>query len=413
MRDVAGLDARAQGPALHGVGEDHGRRAGVLGRGLVGGVDLAIVVAAATELGEIVVGQVLDQLAQPRVRAEEVLADIGATGHRELLELPVERLVHLLDEQAVHVAGEQVVPLATPDDLDHVPARAAEGRFEFLDDLAVAAHRAVEPLQVGVDHEGQVVEALTRGDVECAEQFGLVRLPIAEERPDARIRGIEQPAVVEVAVVASLVDGADRAETHRDRGELPELGHQARVRVGTEPLPGDGLAPEVVELVDAEPTLEERPRIDPGRGVALVEDLVAAAALVLAPEEVVEADLVERGRGGVRREMAAESREPVVRAEDHGHGIPADQPSDPALHVLVTREGRLLLRADRVDVARLGQRREPDLELASALEQLVDDEPGARLALVGHDLVERAHPVLGLVGIDVRELVLEFIEVHR
>ena len=31
----------------------------------------------------------------------------------------------------------------------------------------------------------------------------------------------------------------------------------------------------------------------PGRGVALVEDLVAAAAVVLAPEEVVEADLVE------------------------------------------------------------------------------------------------------------------------
>ena len=160
--DVAGLDARAERPALDRVGEDHRRRAGVLGRGLVRGVDLAVVVAAAAELGQVVVGQVLDELREPRVGPEEVLADVGAAGDRELLELAVERLVHLLDEQAVDVAGEQVVPLAAPDDLDDVPAGAAERRLELLDDLAVAAHRAVEPLQVAVDDEGQVVEALAR-----------------------------------------------------------------------------------------------------------------------------------------------------------------------------------------------------------------------------------------------------------
>ena len=38
-----------------------------------------------------------------------------------------------------------------PQDLDHVPARAEEQRFELLDDLAVAAHRPVEALQVAVD----------------------------------------------------------------------------------------------------------------------------------------------------------------------------------------------------------------------------------------------------------------------
>ena len=166
--DVAGLDARAQGPALDRLGEDHRRRALVLGRGLVGGVDLAVVVAAAAQLGEVVVGEVLDQLAEARVRSEEVLADVRAAGHRELLELAVEGLVHLLDEDAVHVAGEQVVPLAGPDDLDDVPAGAAERRLELLDDLAVAADRAVEPLQVAVDDERQVVEALAGGDVERA-----------------------------------------------------------------------------------------------------------------------------------------------------------------------------------------------------------------------------------------------------
>ncbi len=175
---------------------------------------------------------------EPRIRPEEVLADVRAAGDRELLELAVERLVHLLDEDAVDVAGEQVVPLAAPDDLDDVPAGAAEDRLELLDDLAVAADRAVEPLQVAVDDEGQVVEALAGGDVEGAERLGLVRLAVAEERPDARAGRVDQAAVVEVAVEARLVDRADRPEAHRDRRELPEVGHQARVRVGGQALAG-------------------------------------------------------------------------------------------------------------------------------------------------------------------------------
>ena len=226
-------------PALDGLGEDDGRRALVLGRGLVRGVDLAVVVAAAAELGEVVVGEVLDELAQARVRPEEVLADVGAAGDRELLELAVERVVHLLDEDAVDVAGEQLVPLARPDDLDDVPAGAAEDRLELLDDLAVAADRAVEALQVAVDDEGQVVEALAGRDVERAERLGLVGLAVAEERPDARLRRVEQAAVLEVAVEAGLVDRADRAEAHRDRRVLPEVRHQARVRVGAQALAGD------------------------------------------------------------------------------------------------------------------------------------------------------------------------------
>ncbi len=177
---------------------------------------------------------------------------------------------------------------------------------------------------------------------------------------------------------------------------------------------GDGarLAPEVVELVDAQPALEERPGVDARSGVTLVEDLVAALVAVLATEEMVEADLVQRRSGRVGREVAADAGELVVGAQDHRHRVPADQPADPALHLLVAREVRLLLGADGVDVARLGQRRQPDLELARPLEQLVDDESGARLAFLGHDLIEGRDPVVGLVGVDVGQLVLELVEIH-
>ena len=113
--DVARLDARPEGPALDRVGEDDRRRADVLGRRLVGRVDLAAVVAAAAELRQVVVGEVLGEPAETRVRPEEVLADVGAAGDGVLLELAVERVVHLLDEDAVDVARQEVVPFATPD----------------------------------------------------------------------------------------------------------------------------------------------------------------------------------------------------------------------------------------------------------------------------------------------------------
>ncbi len=69
VRDVAARDPGTERPTLQGLGEDHGRRSGVGDGGRVRGVDLAIVVAATTELGEVVIGQVLDELAQARIRA--------------------------------------------------------------------------------------------------------------------------------------------------------------------------------------------------------------------------------------------------------------------------------------------------------------------------------------------------------
>ena len=222
-----------------------------------------------------------------------------------------------------------------------------------------------------------------------------------------------ETAVLEIAVVARLVDRADRPEAHRHRRELPELGHEPRVRVRAEALAGHRLAAEVIELVDRQSPFEEGAGVDAGRRMALVEDLVAARAAVLAAEEVVEADLVQRRRRGIRREVAADPGELGVRPEDHRDRVPADEPADAPLHLLVARERRFLFGADRVDVAGLGQRREADLQLAGALEQLVDDEPGAGLTLVGDDLVERGDPVVGFGGIDVGQLVLELVEVHH
>ena len=160
-------------------------RALVLDRRLVGVVDLDRIVAAERHLLQLVVRQVLDHVEQPRVGAPEVLAHVGAGRDGVLLVLAVDDLAHALDEQAVAILREQRIPLAAPDDLDDVPAGAAERRFELLDDLAVAAHRAVEPLQVAVDDEDEVVELLARRQRDRAERL--------RARRSRRRRGTPRP----------------------------------------------------------------------------------------------------------------------------------------------------------------------------------------------------------------------------
>src|SRR5450756_2432619 len=228
--------------------------------------------APAAELREVVIREVLNQLAETWVRPEEVLSDIGPAGDRVLLEVAVEGVVHLLDEDALDIAGEEIVPLPCPDHLDDVPTGPAEGRLQLLDDLAVAADRPVEPLEVAVDDEGQVVEAFARSEAERAERLRLIGLAVAEESPDPGLGGVKLGSVLEITVEVGLVDGRYRPEPHTDGRELPEVRQQARMRVGRQTHARDRLATEVVELILRQATLEEGTGVDSRRGVPLVED---------------------------------------------------------------------------------------------------------------------------------------------
>ena len=86
-----------------------------------------------------------------------MLADVGAGFHDEFLVFAVDQFAHALDEQAFGVAVEDGIPLAAPENFDDVPARAAEGGFELLNNLPVATDGAVQALQVAIDDENQIV----------------------------------------------------------------------------------------------------------------------------------------------------------------------------------------------------------------------------------------------------------------
>ena len=194
-----------------------------------------------------------------------------------------------------------------PQALDDVPAGAAEVGLELLDDLAVAAHGAVEPLQVAVDDEDQVVEPLASGERDRAERLRLVHLAVAAEHPDlARLR-VGEAAAMQVAQEARLIDRHQRPEAHRHRGKLPEVGHQPGMRIGRQALAADLLA-EVQELLFGQPPFEEGAGVDARRAVALEIDEVAAVLVVGGMPEMHEAGVVERRRRLEARDMAAELR---------------------------------------------------------------------------------------------------------
>ena len=161
--NILALTCFAQAISFNGFGEDDGWGALVRYGLMVGGVYLFGVVAAAAHLLQLIVGVVFDHFGQLRVGAEEVFANIVAVGNRVFLVLAVDDLVHAVGQATVVVLFEQRVPVVTPDNFDDIPVGPAEGGFKFLDDLAIAAYRAVEALQVAVNDPDEIVEVLARG----------------------------------------------------------------------------------------------------------------------------------------------------------------------------------------------------------------------------------------------------------
>ena len=218
---------------------------------------------------------------------------------------------------------------------------------------------------------------------------------------------------MQVAVEAGLIQRRQRAEAHADRRELPELRHQARVRIAAQPFAVTAdLATEMIEVVLAQSTFEECPGVDARCGVALEVDVVAGIAVVLAAEEVVEAGLVQCCAAGERAEVAADSLGVLVGLDDHHRCVPADIGTDALFQVLIAGEPWLVLAWDGVDVGRTDRRRETDLALASAFEQLAEQEPGSSLAVRVDHAVEAFQPLLRLGRVDVGKLVDESVKDH-
>ena len=109
-----------------------------------------------------------DELEGFGILTEKLAAHESAALGLVRLVLAVDAFSHQLDEPAALVAFQQRVPVGTPKHFDDIPAVAIESGFQFLNDAAIAAHRAVKPLQVAVNDEDQVVEFFARRQIDRA-----------------------------------------------------------------------------------------------------------------------------------------------------------------------------------------------------------------------------------------------------
>ncbi len=360
----------------------------MLHRPLVGVVNLLRIVAAAGQSMQFVIAHVGDQLQQLRILAEEFAANVFPALRLVALIFAVDRLFHPLQENAGFVASKQLVPIGAPDHLDDVPAGAAKSSFQFLDDLAIAAHRAIEALQIAVHHEDQVVQLLARSQGQRTHRLGLVGLAIADERPHFALGLRNDAAILQIAHEARLIDRVERADTHRHRGESPEVGQQPGMRIRRQPRSAAQFVAEVLYLLFTEPAFQKSARVNAGRRVALEVNEVAGLIAVAGMEEVIEADLEQRGQRGVGRDVAADAGILLVLPMHHGHRVPADQALDAPLQLTIAGIGNFFLDRNGVDVGRVQLHRNFDTRLACSLDQSLKQFAAAVSPFVIHHLLE-------------------------
>ena len=164
---VTRLEVGTKSVTLNGLCQNNGRTSLSLQRFFVCSVDLLVVVTAAANSPDFVIGQVGNELLGFGVLAVEVLTDVTAVFTAEVLIVAVQSLVQQLDELTALVLSEKLVHLGAPDNLDDMPSSAAEESFEFLDDFPITTHGTVETLQVAVHYKGQVVEFFVSRELQC------------------------------------------------------------------------------------------------------------------------------------------------------------------------------------------------------------------------------------------------------
>ena len=405
VRGHPALGRNAHPVALLGVRQDDGGLTVMAGRRCIRRMNLHQIVPAALQAVDLLVGHPLRQPRQFFVLAEEVVAVETAVLGGKGLHLAVDGVGKRAGQRAAAVAGEQPVPVAAPDQLDDIPAGAGEKPFQFVDDAAIAAHRAVQALQVAVDDPHQVVQALARGERQRAHRFGLVHFAVAEDTPHLALRAVLQLAVGEVAHEPRVIDRTDRTDPHRPGGKLPEVGHQPRMRIARQPArAGRGrgeFLPVVHQVALGQPAFEEGTGVDPRRAVRLEEHQVAALPVVGCREEVIETYFEQIRGAGIARDMAAQFTMVHVGARHHRQRIPAHQRGKPFFDRQIAGKNRLLVDGNRIDVRRVELRLPAHADRLRQPREFIEHEPRPFRAMRGDQSQERVAPLGGFAGIGV------------
>ena len=161
--------------------------------------------------------------------------------------------------------------------------------------------------------------------------------------------------------------------------------------------------PEVMHLVFGQPTLEECACINARCDVPLDIKKISTMVFGRRMEEMVEADIIEcRGRGEAR-DMSAESRVVAIGLNDHRHGVPANEGTDPFFQRLISGTRLLERFGDRVDIGGRRAVRKMRALPSGAAHEAADQKMRAFNALALEHCIERFEPLPSLLGIAIAE----------
>ena len=190
MGGVFAFAALAHAKTFHGFNQQHGGLTLMVHRLVVSRIHLLGVMATALQTPNVVVAHVGHHFECLGVLAKKVLPHVGAIVGFKSLIVAVYGVHHQLAQVAFFVARQQRLPVAAPQQLDNVPACASELAFKLLDDFAVATHRAVQTLQIAIDHKNKVVQILTGGQANRTQAFHFVHLAVATKHPHLAVFGV-------------------------------------------------------------------------------------------------------------------------------------------------------------------------------------------------------------------------------
>ena len=158
MRGHLALPGTAHAVTFFGVRQNHYRLACVRRSSGISGMYFHQVVAAALEPVDLLVGHALGQAGEFRVLTKKGVTVKAPVFGGKSLHLAIDRAGKGFGQCAGGVAGKQAIPVAAPHQFDDMPASAGKQFFQLIDDAAIAAHRAIEALQIAVHHPHQVVQ---------------------------------------------------------------------------------------------------------------------------------------------------------------------------------------------------------------------------------------------------------------
>src|SRR5439155_615912 len=115
---------------------------------------------------------------------------------------------------------------------------------------------------------------------------------VADEGPDLRLVTRQKASGPKITIEPSLVNRQQRPQTHGNGRELPEVGHQIRVRIRGKPAALRQLLAEIVQLPLVKSPLQKSPGVNARSRVPLEIDQVPGETIPGRPKKMIEGDFV-------------------------------------------------------------------------------------------------------------------------